>query len=264
MNAALQPDTVLPAGMHPDEWAARLELAACYRVFAMLGWTEMIYNHITLRLPDSVSGVERTFLINPFGLHYSEVTASNLVKINLKGEVLDGSPHPVNPAGFTVHAAIHDGIEGAHCVMHTHTTAGVAVACLKDGLQQTNFYSAQLHDMVAYHDFEGITIHADEGPRVLQSIGNKPAVILRNHGLLAWGTTLPQTFAILWTLNRACEIQLATFSMGGAQAAIPVAEAVAQKCTRDALQFNPNHGAGRDVFDALVRQVNRIDTSYRD
>ena len=161
MNAALQPDTVLPAGMHPDEWAARLELAACYRVFAMLGWTEMIYNHITLRLPDSVSVGAKQFLINPFGLHYSEVTASNLVKINLKGEVLDGSPHPVNPAGFTVHAAIHDGIEGAHCVMHTHTTAGVAVACLKDGLQQTNFYSAQLHDMVAYHDFEGITIHAD-------------------------------------------------------------------------------------------------------
>ncbi|MDO8904334.1 class II aldolase/adducin family protein [Hydrogenophaga sp.] len=291
MNAALQPDTVLPAGMHPDEWAARLELAACYRVFAMLGWTEMIYNHITLRLPDSVgaggrpaagppqggaapsggsdprerrSVAPKQFLINPFGLHYSEVTASNLVKINLEGEVLDGSPHPVNPAGFTVHAAIHDGIEGAHCVMHTHTTAGVAVACLKEGLQQTNFYTAQLHGMVAYHDFEGITIHAEEGPRVIHSIGTKPAVILRNHGLLAWGATLPQTFAILWTLQRACEIQLATFSMGGAQAAIPVAEAVAKKCTRDALQFNPNHGAGRDVFDALVRQVNRIDTSYRD
>ena len=288
MNAALQPATVLPAGMHPDEWAARLELAACYRVFAMLGWTEMIYNHITLRLPDSVGGAvagppqdssapsggreprtvgatsaEKQFLINPFGLHYSEVNASNLVKINLKGEVLDGSPHPVNPAGFTVHAAIHDGIEGAHCVMHTHTTAGVAVACLKDGLQQTNFYSAQLHGMVAYHDFEGITIHADEGPRVVQSIGNKPAVILRNHGLLAWGGTLPQTFAILWTLQRACEIQLATFSMGGAQAALPVSEAVAQRCTHDALQFNPNHGAGRDVFDALVRQVDRIDSSYR-
>jgi ribulose-5-phosphate 4-epimerase/fuculose-1-phosphate aldolase len=279
-----------PAGMHPDEWAARLELAACYRVFAMLGWTEMIYNHITLRLPDSVSGGDKrpvagpppggaapsggsepraagsvgaTFLINPFGLHYSEVTASNLVKIDLQGNVQGGSAHRVNPAGFVVHAALHAGIEGAHCVMHTHTTAGVAVACLRDGLQQTNFYSAQLHGMVAYHDFEGITIHADEGPRVLRSIGTKPAVILRNHGLLAWGQTLPQTFAILWTLQRACEIQLATFSMGGPQAAIPVPEAIAEKCTRDALQFNPNHGAGRDVFDALVRQVNRLDSSYR-
>lgn len=153
MNATLRATTVLPAGMHPDEWAARLELAACYRVFAMLGWTEMIYNHITLRLPDPVAGSEKQFLINPFGLHYSEVTASNLVKINLQGEVLGGSTHRVNPAGFTVHAAIHDGIEGAHCVMHTHTTAGVAVACLKDGLQQTNFYTAQLHGMLAYHDF---------------------------------------------------------------------------------------------------------------
>ena len=249
-----------PATCHPDEWAARVELAACYRVFAHLGWTEMIYNHITVRLPDSVTGGEKHFLINPFGLHYSEVTASNLVKIDLQGRVLDGSSHPVNPAGFMVHSTLHDGIEGAHCVMHTHTTAGVAVACLQGGLQQTNFYSAQLHNMVAYHDFEGITIHADEGPRVLKSIGNKPAVILRNHGLLAWGQTVPQTFAILWTLQRACEIQLATFSMGPA---IPVSEAIAQRCTRDALQFNPNHGAGCDVFEALVRQVDRLDTSYR-
>ena len=265
MNAILPviATSAAPHGMHPDEWAARVELAACYRVFAHLGWTEMIYNHITLRLPDSVSGAEKQFLINPFGLHYSEVTASNLVKINLQGDVLDGSSHRVNPAGFVVHATIHGGLEGAHCVMHTHTTAGVAVACLKGGLQQTNFYSAQLHGMVAYHDFEGITIHAEEGPRVLQSIGNKPAVILRNHGLLAWGATLAQTFAILWTLQRACEIQLATFSMGGAEAAIPVPEAIAEKCTRDALQFNPNHGAGQDVFNALVRQVDRLDDSYK-
>ena len=263
MNAPLTPAAALPAGMHPDEWQARVELAACYRIFAMLGWTEMIYNHITLRLPESVSGADKQFLINPFGLHYTEVTARNLVKIDLQGRKLDDAVHPVNPAGFVLHSAIHGGIEGAHCVMHTHTTAGVAVACLKDGLQQTNFYSAQLHGMVAYHDFEGITVHAEEGPRVLASIGSRPAVILRNHGLLSWGATLPQTFAILWTLQRACEIQMATFSMGGPQAAIPVPEAIAARCTRDALQFSPHHGAGRDVFDALVRQVDRIDASYR-
>ena len=246
--------------VHPDEWAARVRLAACYRIFAMLGWTEMIYNHITVRLPASVSGPEKQFLINPFGLHYSEVTASNLVRINLAGDVLDGSTHPVNPAGYTLHSTIHGGIDGAHCVMHTHTTAGVAVASLQGGLSQSNFYSAQLHDMVAYHAFEGITIHAGEGPRVLASIGDKPAVILRNHGLLSWGATLEQAFAILWTLQRACEIQMATLSMG---AAIPVPEAIAQKCTRDALQFNPAHGAGRDVFDALIRQVDRSDESYK-
>ena len=246
--------------MHPDEWRARTELAACYRVFALLGWTEMIYNHITVRLPDAMTGGARQFLINPFGLHYSEVTASNLVRIDVRGQVLDGSTHAVNPAGFTVHAAIHQGLPAAHCVMHTHTTAGIAVACLQGGLQQTNFYSAQLHDMVAYHDFEGITIHSDEAPRLLASIGKRPAVILRNHGLLAWGQTVPQTFAILWTLQRACEIQLATFSMG---AAIPVSPAIAQRCTRDALQFNPHLGAGQDMFDALVRQVDRVDASYR-
>ncbi|MDO8371375.1 MAG: class II aldolase/adducin family protein [Polaromonas sp.] len=255
MNAVLQ-----KPGMHPDEWKTRVELAACYRVFAMLGWTEMIYNHITVRLPDSVTGGNKQFLINPFGLHYSEVTASNLVKIDLQGKVLDGSTHRVNPAGFTVHAAIHDGLPDAHCVMHTHTTAGVAVACLQGGLQQTNFYTAQLHDKVAYHDFEGITIHAEEGPRLVNNIGTRQAVILRNHGLLTWGHTLPQTFAILWTLQRACEIQLATFSMGPA---IPVTEAVAEKSTRDALQFQPAYGAGQDVFDALVRQVDRIDNSYQ-
>jgi len=144
--------------------------------------------------------------------------------------------------------------------MHTHTTAGVSVASLEGGLSQSNFYSAQLHDMVAYHTFEGITVHAEEGPRVLQSIGRKPAVILRNHGLLSWGQTLPQTFAILWTLQRACEIQLATQSMG---TPIPVPADIAAKCTRDALQFNPNHGAGNDVFEALVRQVDRIDQGWR-
>ena len=257
MNAMLTPTA---SAMHPDEWQARVQLAACYRVFDMLGWTEMIYNHITIRLPESVSGNDKQFLINPFGLHYSEVTASTLLKIDVKGNKQGDNPWPVNPAGFTVHAAIHEALPDAHCVMHTHTTNGLAVACSEGGLAQNNFYSAQLHDMVAYHDFEGITIHADEGPRLLKSIGDKKAVILRNHGLLAWGQTLPQTFAILWTLQRACEIQVATLSMG---APIPVSEDVARKCTRDALQFNPKHGGGQDVFDALVRQIDRIDDSYK-
>jgi ribulose-5-phosphate 4-epimerase/fuculose-1-phosphate aldolase len=248
------------SSLHPDEQKARIELAACYRIFAMLGWTEMIYNHITVRLPDSVTGGVKQFLINPFGLHYSEVTASNLVKIDVAGTVLDGSAHRVNPAGFTVHAAIHNGVPDAHCIMHTHTTAGVAVASLAGGLQQSNFYTAQLAGMVAYHDFEGITIHAAEGPRLLASMGNKPALILRNHGLLAWGQTVAQTFAILWTLQRACEVQLATLSMG---MVIPVVPEVAERCTRDALQFDPQHGAGQDMFAALTRQVTRLDASYQ-
>ena len=270
MNAALKPDQLAnpvspnQANFHPDEWAARVQLAACYRIFAMFGWYELIYNHITVRLPDSVTGGQKQFLINPFGLMYSEVTASNLLKIDLAGNKItapgqEPSPWAVNPAGFTVHAAIHDGNPDAHCIMHTHTTSGVAVACLQGGLQQTNFYTAQLHNMVAYHDFEGITIHADEGPRLLASMGNRQAVILRNHGLLAWGKTVPQTFSILWTLQRACDIQLATLSMGQP---IPIPADIAAKSTRDALQY-PDKGGGVDIFNAMTRMVDKIDPSYR-
>src|SRR5205085_8830175 len=206
----------LSSRMHPDEWQARIQLAACYRVFDMLGWTEMIYNHITVRLPESVTGGQKQFLINPFGLHYSEVTAGNLLKIDVQGNKLDDNPWPVNPAGFTVHSAIHENIADAHCVMHTHTTAGLAVACTEGGLAQNNFYSAQLHDMVAYHDFEGITIHAEEAPRLLASMGSKPLMILRNHGLLAAGPTLPLAFVNLWTLQRACDVQVTQAPLGRA------------------------------------------------
>jgi ribulose-5-phosphate 4-epimerase/fuculose-1-phosphate aldolase len=246
--------------IHPDEWRARVELAACYRIFDALGWTELIYNHITVRLPDSVTGGRKEFLINPFGLHYGEVTASNLLKIDIDGHKLDDSPWPVNPAGFTVHAALHRSIPDAHCVMHTHTTAGLAVACTASGLAQNNFYSAQLHELVAYHDFEGITIHADEAPRLLRAIGDKPLVILRNHGLLAWAPTLPLALVRLWTLQRACEIQVAQAALGPA---IAVAEAVARRTTHDSFQFDLQFGAGQDVFDALVRRVDRIDPSYQ-
>jgi ribulose-5-phosphate 4-epimerase/fuculose-1-phosphate aldolase len=257
VNAVLKPPS---AAMHPDEWAARVQLAACYRIFDMLGWAEMIYNHITVRLPDSVTGGAKQFLINPFGLHYGEVTASNLLKIDVRGNKLDANPWPVNPAGFTVHAAIHEALPGAHCVMHTHTTAGLAVACTAGGLAQNNFYSAQLHDLVAYHDFEGITIHADEAPRLLQNIGQKPLVILRNHGLLAWAGTLPLAFVRLWTLQRACEIQLAQAALGPA---IAIPDAVAVKTTHDSFQFDQKFGAGQDVFGALVRRLDRLDPSYK-
>lgn len=251
------------ANCHPAEWEARVKLAACYRIFDRLGWTELIYNHITLRLPPEAGGDGNNphFLINPFGLRYAEVTASNLVKIDLTGQVIGESRWPVNPAGFTVHAAIHAGIPGAHCVMHTHTTAGMAVACSAQGLSMSNFYAAQLFGKVAYHPFEGITVHEDEGPRLVRNIGDKPAVILRNHGLLAWGDSIARTFSTLWLLNRACEIQLATLAMG---AALPVPEEIQRKCTRDSLQFNPKFGAGEDVFAALTREIDRIDESYRE
>ncbi|BFG73567.1 class II aldolase/adducin family protein [Paraburkholderia terrae] len=253
-------DVRLPSdiGAHADgERALRVTLAGTYRVFAMLGWTELIYNHITVRVP----GTHSHFLINPFGLHYTEVTASNLVKIDVDGNVLDGSPHPVNPAGFVVHAAIHRALPDAHCVMHTHTTAGLAVACSQTGLVNNNFYSAQLHGMVAYHDFEGITVRADEGPRLVANLGDKRLLILRNHGLLSIGETIAQAFARLWTLNRACDIQLATATLGPART---IGDEIAARCTRDSLQFDPRHGAGEGVLNALLRQVDRIDPSYRE
>jgi ribulose-5-phosphate 4-epimerase/fuculose-1-phosphate aldolase len=265
MNAALKPEVALSTSSaanhyHPDEWKARIELAACYRVFAMLGWTEMIYNHITVRVPGSVSGTEKHFLINPFGLHYSEVTASNLIKIDLQGNKLSDSPHPINPAGFTVHSTIHNALSGAHCIMHTHTTSGVAVACTQGGLAQNNFYSAQLHGRVAYHDFEGITIHADEGPRLLKSMADKPAVILRNHGLLTYGASLPQAFVLLWTLQRACDVQVMQANLGPA---IPVPAAIAERATYDGLQYDARFGAGSDVFGAMQRLVDKIDDRYK-
>ena len=247
--------------MHPQERRLRNDLAACYRIFDFLGWTELIYNHITVRLPDEVTGGAVHFLINPFGLHFSEVTAGNLVKIDLDGRIVEASDWPVNPAGFTLHAAIHGGIPDAHCVMHTHTTTGSAVACSATGLSRDNFYAAMLHGRLAYHDFEGITVHADEGPRVVRSIGSAQAVILRNHGLLSWGVDIPQAFAYLWTLQRACDIQVAGAALGPTT---PVPEAVQRQASADALQFDARHGAGRDVFDALVRQVDRRDPSYRD
>jgi len=258
MTLTMQENPRLEAAipMTDAEWQARVQLAACYRVFDLLGWTEVIFNHITLRVP----GPQRVFLINPFGLMYHEVTASNLVAVDIEGRPVRPTEHAVNRAGFVTHSAIHGHVDQAHCVMHTHTTTGMAVACSQQGLSHDSFYGAQLHGRVAYHEFEGITVNPDERSRMLRSIGDKQCVILRNHGLLSWGQTLEQAFAILWTLQRACEIQMATLSMG---AAIPVPEAIAAKCTRDALQFNPAHGAGRDVFDALVRQVDRIDTSYQ-
>jgi len=243
------------AAMHPDEWQSRIQLAACYRIFAMLGWTEMIYNHITVRLPESVTGGQKQFLINPFGLFYTEVTAGNLLKINTEGRKLDDNPYPVNPAGFTVHAAIHHNIPDAHCVMHTHTTAGLAVACTKRGLAPNNFYSAQLHDLVAYHDFEGITIHADEAPRLLRNIGRKPLVILRNHGLLSWGSSLPVAFVQLWKLQRACEIQVAQAALG---ASLQIPAAIAAKTTADAIEWDQRFSGGEDVFNALCRRAARV------
>ncbi len=238
-----------------EEWAARVELAACYRVFVDMGWTELIYNHITLRVPDDPGH----FLINPFGLHYSEVCASNLVKIDTQGRVIGRSRHGVNPAGFVIHSAIHAGIPDAHCVAHTHTTAGMAVACTRGGLSMTNFYATNLAGRVSYHEFEGVTTQLDEGPRLVEHFGDTKAMILRSHGLIAHGRTVAEAFVWLWTLNRACEIQVAAASTGDALLEIP--PSIYSDASRAGIQFGLE--ASQMVFDAMRRRIDRRDPGYR-
>ncbi len=245
-----------PDHTSPAEWEARVQLAACYRIFHLMGWTELIYNHISLRVP----GEPEHFLLNPFGLHYSEVCASNLVKVDGQGQIIGNSAWPINPAGFTFHSAIHHAVPDAHCVMHVHTTATMGVCCLDEGLSYTNFYAAQLFGKVAYHEFEGITVHADEGARILASAQGLPVLLLRNHGPVVMGHGVAQAFALMWLVQRACEVQLAVMSMGKAR---PIPEHVLRACVRDSLQFSPRFGAGQDSFDALQRLVDKADPSYR-
>lgn len=245
-----------PARFSAEEWAGRVQLAAAYRIFDHLGWTELIYNHISLRVP----GPERHFLINPFGLHYSEVRASNLVKVDLDGNIVGHSDWPINPAGFTFHGKIHEQVPDGHCVMHVHTTATQAVCCLTGGLSFSNFYAAQLYGKIAYHEFEGITVHRDEGARILASAGDKPVLLLRNHGPVTIGTTLAQAFSLMWLVNRACEIQLASMSAGPV---IEIEQSVLKKCVADSLNYDPRFGAGQDAFAALTRIIDRIDPTYR-
>src|SRR4051812_23833245 len=242
--------------MTDAERKARIELAACYRVFDMLGWTEMIFNHITLRVP----GAEPRFLINPFGLHYREVTASSLVLIDLDGNVLRESKWPVNRAGFVIHSAIHAALPEAHCVMHTHTTNGVAVASLKKGLSSDNFYGAMLHGRVAYHDLQGITVDLAERDSVVRDLGEAHVMILRNHGLLSWGHNVAQAYLRLWTLQRACDVQVAAGQAGG-----EVNRLSPHVVERMLAESGPGETKTcDDVFAAMVRLVEARDPSYRD
>jgi ribulose-5-phosphate 4-epimerase/fuculose-1-phosphate aldolase len=239
-----------------SEKQARQQLAACYRIFAMLGWDEMIYNHITVKLPDE----DGAFLINPFGLHFSEVTASSLVKIDIDGNKLDDNPYPVNLAGFVQHAVFHKYLPDAHCIMHTHTTAGMAVSSLEGGLRPVNFYACNFMGQIAYHDFEGVTVRSEEGERLVQNLGDKRVMLLKNHGILVMGKTLPEAFIKHWSLQRACEIQLATMAAGTAIEVPPEVIAVHQ---RDLYKAQASAKPGEADFAAMVRLIDKIDTSWR-
>lgn len=238
------------------EARARVNLAAAYRLFAELGWHELIYNHITVRVP----GTEH-FLINPFGLMYREVNASNLVKVDLDGNIVGDASHPINPAGFIVHAAVHGARPDVGCVIHTHTTTGLAVACQRDGLLPLSFPSMLYTDRLAYHDFEGITVDRDECARLAADLGDRNAMILRNHGLLACGPTIADAFAEIYHLQRACDVQIAAQASG-----MPLNWPDRSIGLKAAAQHDRLARSGTQntrLWDAMVRWMDRVDPGFR-
>ena len=236
------------------EWQARQDLAACYRIFDHLGWSESIYNHISVKVP----GEDHAFLINPYGLLYDEVTASNLVKIDIDGNVLAGN-YPVNKAGFTQHAYFHRHLDWAHAICHT--TEAMAVSSHSGGLLPISFYACNFQGQIGYHDFEGVTVRAEEGERLLANLDGKRILMLRNHGPVVLGRTIPEMFITAWSLQRACEIQIATLSQGDPITVPPEVIAVHQ---RDLSQVALPVGPGVPDFEAWKRRIDRIDRSWRD
>ena len=243
--------------MSDMEEKLRVELAACYRIFDYLGWSELIYNHITAKLP----GPEQHFLINPYGLHYSEVTASKLIKVDLEGNVIGSALYPVNRAGIVIHTAIHAARPDVRCIAHTHTTAGMAVACSEGGLRADNFYSALLNNHVAYHAFEGITVIEDEKQRLVSNLGDKSLMILENHGLLSTGRSVAEAFVNLWGMERACEVQTLADSTG--QPGIQISDAILAKSEHLAAIQSMGEPAGQLKFEAFTRLIEKIDPSYK-
>jgi ribulose-5-phosphate 4-epimerase/fuculose-1-phosphate aldolase len=242
------------------EWVLRRQLAAAYRLVDHFGWTELIYGHLTARVPGEASH----FLINPYGLNYDEVTASNLVKIDLDGEIVEPSPHPVNYAGFVIHSAVHMAHAARHrVVMHTHTRAGMAVCALKEGLLPISMVSTAFHGKLAYHDYEGPSLDLDERERLLANLGEHQAMVLRNHGLLVTGRSVPEAFLRLYRLERACQIQVDAAAAGTLNV---MGDNLAGKSGADMDRFSEMEseaGVGDLEFAALVRKLDKADATWR-
>ncbi|MBN9672456.1 class II aldolase/adducin family protein [Labrenzia aggregata] len=244
--------------MSKAEYETRVELAACYRLAAHYKMTDVIYTHITARVP----GEPGRFLINPYGYLWEEITASSLVKIDVDGNKVDDSPNRVNPAGFTIHSAVHMTRHDAAWVMHTHTRAGVAVASLADGLLPLNQIALQFYGRTGYHDYEGIALDLDERERIVTSLGANPALILRNHGLLTVGESAGQMFSNMFYLNRACEIQESTLAMG--RPVLEVEEKLARHVTEQYDKMAVDDGDLVLEWDAQMRIADRLDPGFRD
>ena len=263
MDTAVAPEkpvTIDPYTLPPEEGEAvlRRQLAAAYRLVDHFGWTELIYGHLTARVP----GEAPHFLINPYGLNYDEVTASNLVKIDLDGNNVGSSKYPVNYAGFVIHSAVHMAHQARHkVVMHTHTRAGMAVCALKEGLLPISMVSTAFHGKLSYHDYEGPSLDLDERERILKSLGGNQALMLRNHGILVTGRSVPEAFLRLYRLERACQIQV---DAGAAGTLNVMGDNLAKKSGVDMDSFAEREASMGDLeFEALIRKLDKADRGWR-
>lgn len=240
-----------------EEWQQRVDLAACYRLIAMYGWDDIVFTHVSARVP----GPDEHFLINAYGMLFEEITASSLVKIDLQGDKVVDSPHMVNPAGFVIHSAVHAARHDVGCVLHTHTKAGIAVSAQADGLLPISQTSLFPFATLAYHDYEGIALNDAEKPRLVADLGHNNALILRNHGLLTTGATVADAFLMMYMLETACQIQV--LAQAGGNNLIMVPRPIVEGIQAQAEQATEGLG-GQLVWPGLLRKLDRRDTSFRD
>jgi ribulose-5-phosphate 4-epimerase/fuculose-1-phosphate aldolase len=248
-----------PDRFSDEEWKIRVELAAAYRMVDHFGWCELIYGHLTAKVP----GPEHHFLINPYGLNYDEVTASNLVKIDLDGNKIDAdNPYPVNEAGFVIHSAVHMADSDRHkVVMHTHSRAGMAIAAVKEGVLPISMGSTALMERLSFHDYEGVSLYLDERDRIVESLGDNHAMILKNHGLLTTGRSVAEAFLWLYRLERAAQVQIDAGSAGTLNV---LSDNIAKKSGEDVNSFAESAAEyGQLEFAALMRKMDKIDPDYR-
>ena len=251
-----------PDTMHAEEWALRVDLAACYRLVALYGWSDLVFTHISAKLPSSVTGGEDQFLINPYGLMFDEITASSLVKVDMACNKLDDSPHPVNPAGFVIHSAVHAVRPDAGCVLHTHTRAGVAVSAQQHGVlpisQQSTFVLASL----AYHDYEGVAIRDDEKARLQADLGNANYLMLRNHGLLTVGKTIADAFLSMYTFENTCRIQVDALAGQSGPADLTAVNPQILSGVAHAMKVQTGGIGGAFVWPSLLRKLQRENPGF--
>jgi len=243
-----------------EEWQTRVDLAAAYRLVAHFRWDDLVFTHITARIPDT-----EHFLINPYGLMFDEITASSLVKIDIAGNILQDTPFPINPAGFVIHSAVHSARHDVQCVMHTHTLNGVAVSAQKNGVLAISQFSIFVLASLAYHDYEGVALRDDEKPRLVADLGMNTHLMLRNHGLLTVGATIPDAFAAMYVFETTCAAQIRAQAGGSLTAGdlIEIDPVVLRTATEQARMATLNKGAGELIWPGLLRRLDRLDSSYR-